>query len=186
MKAAGRTWRARAPTTIIEPASTMTRRIFRRLSCASVLLLAACAKPGSPAPAPVPFSGLREQWETAFNRADTTTLVALYAPDAVLIPPVGTVLTGGHVAARMTLGREMESRTLKLNLTHQRSTEHVGHLQGTWQARRRGVTGGPLLATGTYVMLFEKTPEGRWSIAYHTWSEDRVSAPNRADTQARR
>lgn len=164
----------------------MTRGLARRLSCASVLLLAACAKPGSPAPAPVPFAGMRQQWESAFNQADTTTLVSLYAPDAVLIPPVGTVLTGGHVAARMTLGREMEGRTLKLNLTHQRSTEHVGHIQGTWQARRRGVTGGPLLATGTYVMLFEKTPEGRWSIAYHTWSEDRVSAPSRTDVQTQR
>ncbi len=186
MKDAERIWRAPVPTTISEPVPTMTRGLVRRLSCASVLLLAACAKPGSPAPAPVPFTGLRQQWETAFNQADTTTLVALYAPDAVLIPPVGTVLTGGHVAARMTLGREMESRTLKLNLTHQRSTEHVGHIQGTWQARRRGVTGGPLLSTGTYVMLFEKTPEGRWNIAYHTWSEDRVSAPNRSDVQGQR
>src|SRR5215213_3735147 len=83
----------------------------------------------------------------------------------------------GHTAARETLGRLMEERTQRLLLTHQRSAGNVGHVQGGWQARRRDTTGGPLLATGTYIMLFERAPDGRWHIVYHAWTQDRNAAP---------
>lgn len=161
-------------------------KIRRAVLSASALLLAACGKTAVvyPSTAPTPFADIRREWEAAFNRADTAALVALYAPDAVLVQPVGTVLTGGHVAARETLGRLMEDRTQRLLLTHQRSAGSVGHVQGGWQARRRDTTGGPLLATGTYVMLFERAPEGRWQIVYHAWTQDRNTAPDRRDAEA--
>jgi len=77
----------------------------------------------------------------------------------------------------------MEERTQRLLLTHQRSAGNVGHVQGGWQARRRDTTGGPLLATGTYIMLFERAPDGRWHIVYHAWTQDRNAAPDRRDAQ---
>lgn len=165
----------------------MPRRQFRRvLVFASVLLLSACARNAAPASAPTPFAELRQTWEAAFNRADTAALVALYAPDAVLIPPSGTVLTGGQAAARANLGGLMEDRTLGLSLIHQRSTANVGHIQGTWQARRKGGEERRLIASGTYLMLFERAPDGRWSIAYHAWRQDAEPAPNRSDVPPRR
>ncbi|HET7460754.1 MAG TPA: nuclear transport factor 2 family protein [Longimicrobium sp.] len=76
-----------------------------RAAAAALMLLAAC-RPGAPAAAgPRSPADLRQQWQDAFNRADTAALVALYAPDAVLVPPSGTVLTGGSAPRATRWGR---------------------------------------------------------------------------------
>jgi ketosteroid isomerase-like protein len=43
----------------------------------------------------------------------------------------------------------------------------VGHVQGTWQKRPRGRTTGPLAGSGRYLVLFEREPDGQWSLVYH-------------------
>jgi uncharacterized protein (TIGR02246 family) len=40
------------------------------------------------------LTALREEYSEAFNKKDTATLVDMYAPDAIVIPGDGTVLTG--------------------------------------------------------------------------------------------
>lgn len=157
-----------------------------RLLIPALLSLAAChaaapaaAGPGSPA-------DLRQRWEAAFNRADTAALVALYAPDAVLVPPSGTVLTGGQRAARDAVGQMMAARTLRLHPLDQRMRGHAGHLQGTWTTSRRGQARGPLLGSGTYFMVFEERPGGGLQIVYHVWREDREAAVRREDADTTR
>jgi ketosteroid isomerase-like protein len=152
-------------------------RIFR--ITLAVAALAGCRVAVHTSPAPSAPTEMRKAWQDAFNRADTAALVALYAEDAVLVPPSGTVLTGGHVAARMRLGAMMEDRTLRLGLLHQRFAGPGGHLQGTWEARGR--SGGALLGSGTWFMLVGRETDGRWRILYHVWREDRQPGMRRED-----
>jgi ketosteroid isomerase-like protein len=152
-----------------------------RLAAPALALLAACHPAARPASGPGTPAELRQQWQDAFNRADTTAIVALYAPDAVLVPPSGTVLTGGQVAARGAVGELMKDRTLRLSTLGQRTTAHAGHVQGTWTATRRGQARGPLLASGTYFMVFEQRPGGGVQIVYHVWRDDREAAIRRED-----
>ncbi|HEU0052908.1 MAG TPA: DUF4440 domain-containing protein, partial [Longimicrobium sp.] len=99
-----------------------------RVALLPLLLLAACAAPSRTGPAPTPTSpdAFRQAWQEAFNRADTAALAALYADDAVLLPPGGTMLTGGRTAARQTVGRWMDEHTLRLGTIHQRVAGGVG------------------------------------------------------------
>jgi ketosteroid isomerase-like protein len=149
---------------------------------AVLAMLGACRSAAPAGAGPSSAADLRQRWQDAFNRADTMALAALYAPDAVLVPPSGTVLTGGQVAARDAVGRLMADRTLRLFVLSQRMTTRAGHVQGTWVASRRGVARGPLLASGTYFMVFEQEPRGGLRITYHVWREDRQAAPRREDT----
>ncbi|HET6229775.1 MAG TPA: nuclear transport factor 2 family protein [Longimicrobiaceae bacterium] len=87
-------------------------------------------------------------WQDAFNRADTAALVALYATDAMLLPPSGTLLTGGRVAASINPGGTMEDRTISLRASDRRFRGNVGHVQGTWQTRPCGQATGPLAGSG--------------------------------------
>jgi ketosteroid isomerase-like protein len=153
------------------------------LAALATILLAGCHSAARPATSPGSPAELRQAWQDAFNRADTAALVALYAPDAVLVTPSGTVLTGGLGAARGTVGHLMEDRTLRLSTLHQRMAGPAGHLQGSWQARARG--GNRLLGSGTYFMVFGRERDGRWSILYHVWREDREPALNRDDPPVR-
>jgi len=159
--------------------------VFRIRSLASLaaILLAGCSHAARPATSPGSPAELRQAWQDAFNRADTAALVSLYATDAVLVPPSGTVLTGGQVAARGNVGHLMEDRTLRLTTLHQRMAGPAGHLQGTWQARARGDS--HLLGSGTYFMVFGRERDGRWSILYHVWREDREPAVSRDDPSVR-
>lgn len=163
-------------------------RILRSLAVPALALFAACHSAPRPAAGPAPGAAspaaLREAWQAAFNRADTAALVALYADDAVLVPPSGTVLTGGRTAASATIGRLMEDRTLSLRAGHQRVTPGgAGHLQGTWLARPRA--GAGVVGSGTYFMVFERGTDGRWNIVYHVWREDREPGLGREDPAVR-
>lgn len=156
---------------------------IRNLAALAAMLLAGCTHATRPATSPGSPQELRQAWQDAFNRADSAALVGLYATDAVLVPPSGTVLTGGQVAARGHVGHLMEDRTLRLTTLHERMVGPTGHLQGTWQARARD--GGRLLGSGTYFMVFGRGRDGRWSILYHVWREDREPAVNRDDPTVR-
>ena len=147
------------------------------LTLLSAAVLAGCAGGARPANGPATGNDLRQAWQDAFNRADTASLVELYSTEAILLPPGGTMLTGGRTAVRQTVGRMMDGRTLRLSTLHQRMRGGVGHVQGTWQARPRegrGVTG-----SGRYLMLFEREQDGRWRIAYHVWTQDAEPSPER-------
>jgi ketosteroid isomerase-like protein len=159
------------------------RSRVRTLAVLSLAVLAGCRHAARPVPVPGAPADFRQAWQDAFNRADTAAIVALYATDAVLVPPSGTVLTGGQGAARGTVGHLMEDRTLRLSLLHQRFAATAGHVQGTWQARAR--SGGALLGSGTYLMVFGREADGRWSILYHVWREDREPSLDRNDAEAR-
>lgn len=159
----------------------MTTLRSLRLIAPALAALAACHPAAPAATGPGSPADLRQQWQDAFNRADTAAIVALYAPDAVLVPPSGTVLTGGQTAARDAVGQMMAARTLRLHPLDQRMRGHAGHLQGTWTASRRGVARGPLLGSGTYFMVFEARPGGGLQIVYHVWREDREAAVRRED-----
>ncbi|HSU16109.1 nuclear transport factor 2 family protein [Longimicrobium sp.] len=161
----------------------MSRLHIRQLAALASVFVSACHPAARPATSPGSPAELRQAWQDAFNRADTAALVSLYAPDAVLVTPSGTVLTGGQVAARGTVGHLMEDRTLRLSPLHQRMAGPAGHLQGTWQARARG--DARLLGSGTYFMVFGRERDGRWSILYHVWREDREPAVNRDDPSVR-
>jgi len=164
-------------------------RNLRSLAVPALALLAACHSAPRPVAGPAPGGAspaeVRRAWQDAFNRADTAALVALYAEDAVLVPPSGTVLTGGRTAASATVGHLMEDRILTLRGGHQRVTPGgAAHQQGTWQARpRAGGTG--LVGSGTYFMVFERGTDGRWSIVYHVWRDDREPAMSREDPAVR-
>lgn len=144
-------------------------------------VLAGCAGRARPALDPTLANELRQAWQDAFNRADTAALVALYAEDTILLPPGGTMLTGGRTAVSETVGRMMDDRTLRLSTLHQRLEGGLGHVQGTWQARPRNGRGAP--ASGRYLMLFQRETDGRWRIRYHVWTQDRDPAPDRTDVQ---
>lgn len=161
----------------------MTTLRLLRFATPVLALLAACRPAAPVATGPGSPADVRQQWQDAFNRADTAALVALYAPDAVLVPPSGTVLTGGRVAARDAVGQLMADRTLRLFTLGQRAAGRSGHLQGTWTASRRGQARGPLLGSGTYFMVFEQRPAGGLQIVYHVWRDDREAAIRREDAE---
>jgi len=87
-----------------------------------LVLVVACGRgggdDGAEARARAEIDSLGREWEEAANRAEVDRLVAIYAPDAVILPPGGPVIEGSETI-RELFRQEFERFDTKLAFTTQ-------------------------------------------------------------------
>jgi len=118
-----------------------------------------------------------DSWTTAYNAGDVDKIVALYADDAVLMPPNVQALPG-HAAIRKYLTADVAaSRAAGLTAKDGPSTVGVsGDL--AWHTGTSSVVdaAGKTIATSQYTEVWRRT-NGKWLLVRDTWNDDAPPAP---------
>lgn len=119
-------------------------------------------------------------WFTAANQGQTDAVVALYTPDAVLMPP-GSKPLRGHAAIRPYIAKELVGTARSgIVLVLDGGSEvgvqgHTGWHAGTYTVKD---TSGAAIDSGAFMEIWRNT-RGTWRIHRDTWNS---STPAPAET----
>ena len=116
-------------------------------------------------------------WEKAFAAADAKALAALYAEDALLLPP-GAAQVSGRAAiqeffTKDTAGAKAAGATFVLNpKTDVGVSGNMGWESGTYKVTVKGA----VVETGKFLSVSRKK-DGKWLYIRDTWNADAPPAP---------
>jgi uncharacterized protein (TIGR02246 family) len=105
-------------------------------------------------------------WVAAFNSGNLDALVAMYEPDAVVIPPGGPVLYGRNniregIGAFIALKGKMS-----LTATWCYATKDTALIRASWKLEGgRAPDGTPIPLAGDAIETHRRQPDGKWLIA---------------------
>jgi uncharacterized protein (TIGR02246 family) len=109
----------------------------------------------------------------AFNEADLDSLMALYTPDAALVPQPGQVVTG-HAAIREALQAFLALKgRIRIETTYAVEAGDIALLRSQWHLDGTGPDGKPVAMSGRSNEVVRRQPDGRWLIAIdHPYGSD--------------
>lgn len=140
----------------------MTNRIM--LPAIAAISLLACAEAQSP---PADAAPTLNDWVAAHNRGDLDALVSHYAPDAIMLPPGGTV-ERGHDAVRATFAGTVSTEGVRLDRVAGWEDERVATEVGTWEHFTRDT--GAITSAGTYSVIWRRDDGGAWRIVMNGYA----------------
>lgn len=117
---------------------------------------------------PLNFQDLNDKYTAAFNSKDYATVVAMYAPDAIMLPPSSGVLIGREKIERvfanlpMITGMQMKALDVK-----QIAPDFVREINGL-VLTINGLS-GPRQILGKNVLTWERI-DGEWLITVDIWN----------------
>jgi uncharacterized protein (TIGR02246 family) len=124
---------------------------------------------GMPATTP---AQIHRMFETAFNAADIDGLMALYEPDAALVPQPGTVARGaGEVREALQRYLALQGRiTLDTKLVVE--VGDLAYLSNTWSLDGTGPDGQPLTLGATTAEVARRQEDGSWRyVVDNAWGD---------------
>lgn len=109
----------------------------------------------------------------AFNAGDMESLMALYAPDARLVPQPGQVVTG-HAAIREALqGFLALQGQIRMETTYVVQAGDVALLRSQWNLTGKGADGQSLALGGKSTEVLRQQSGGTWLFAIdHPYGAD--------------
>ena len=162
------------------------------LHCAALLAFAALPLSASAATPEETFIAQTHAWADAYNTGtaeNTAKIVAMYADDAVLMPPDAPPATD-HDAMFAFLTKDMANShtagvSLRMDADTAGSSGSTGWHSGTYSVLNKD--DGKVLVTGKYVEVWQKQADGQWKMIRDIWNNDAsacASAPT-LDTAAK-
>jgi ketosteroid isomerase-like protein len=149
------------------------------LVCCGLLALAGSpiASAGDDPTATDTFRKGTAEWVSAYNAGDADRVLALYADDAVVMPPDASTASG-HADIRAFLDKEMASAkaagiTLAVSDGGAGASGNLGWHDGTYAVRDAE---GKSVATGKYLEVWERRG-GKWLIVRDIWNNDAAATP---------
>jgi ketosteroid isomerase-like protein len=118
-----------------------------------------------------------DTWNTAYNAGEVDRIVALYADDAVVMPPNVPAISG-HEAIKEYLTKDVAAAKAA-GLTAKDGTSAVGVSSDlAWHAGTSSVidAAGKTVETGKYTEVWRRT-NGKWLIVRDIWNDDALPAP---------
>jgi uncharacterized protein (TIGR02246 family) len=111
------------------------------------------------------------KWNEAFNRGDAAAVAALYARDAVLLPPTHDVIRGSKEiqdfwASLIQAGfGEHAIETIEVH-----GQGSLLYQAGKWSATGKTKDGSRQSYGGSVVNIFERQSDGSWKSRLHSWN----------------
>mgnify|MGYP003946730741 CR=1 FL=1 len=101
----------------------------------------------------------------SFNSGDLDSLMALYTPDATLVPQPGQVVTG-HAAIREALQGFLSLKgTIRMETTYVVEAGDIALLRSEWHLDGTGPDGKPMTMAAKSNEVVRKQSDGTWRIA---------------------
>jgi len=104
-------------------------------------------------------------FEQALNAGDIDALVALYEPQAALMPSPGNVVVGSAAIREALAGFLAAKPTITTSGKLVAQTGDVALLANRWTLKMTGPDGKPTTMTGNAVELARRQPAGHWLFA---------------------
>jgi uncharacterized protein (TIGR02246 family) len=116
---------------------------------------------------------VQSQWAKAFNAGDLEGLMALYAPDACLVPQPGQSAQG-HKAIREALQNFLSlGARITLDADYVLECKDTALLRGRWQMTGKAPDGQPLDMHGRSSEVVRRQADGGWVyIIDHPYGAD--------------
>ncbi|HSW17239.1 MAG TPA: SgcJ/EcaC family oxidoreductase [Ramlibacter sp.] len=113
------------------------------------------------------------QFAEAFNAGDVTALMALYSPDAALVPQPGQVVTGQAELQQALEGYLALRGRISLETTFVVEAGDTALLRGQWQLTGKGADGQAVALAGKSVEVLRKQADGTWLfVVDHPYGAD--------------
>ena len=110
-------------------------------------------------------------WGDAFNRGDIETLLALYAPDAILVPEPGKQVSGKEGIRAALEGFLSLKGTMTLETRSVVAGDDIALTRGRWALRGTGADGQPLEMGSDSAEVWRRQPDGTWlTILDNPWT----------------
>lgn len=123
------------------------------------------------------IASLRAEWARDLHDKRLGQIVALYAPDAVFLPPNGERITGRDAIRELTR-KAMDSFTSDLAL-HSLNFDSSGTLaydSGEFnETLTSAADGSTSHGEGNYVMVCKRQPDGNWLIVELAWTASAIA-----------
>jgi uncharacterized protein (TIGR02246 family) len=107
-----------------------------------------------------------EKMEVAFNQKDAATLTALYADNAIVMPPGVEPLKGHEAIRAMWESLDASTPTLALSTTDVMPVGDLAIETGSWSMT---APDGSHADHGSYLAVWKKT-DGGWKMVRDTWN----------------
>ena len=115
------------------------------------------------------------EWERAASAGDATALMAVYAPDATLLPPNEPTVQGEAVKKYNADMTNSFSGPYEITTTAVEGRGDLAYVVGKYRATLTPKKAGakPLPAEeGKYIEVMKKQADGAWKIVYEMWSQN--------------
>lgn len=114
------------------------------------------------------------RWIDAFNAGDVDTLVSIYAPDVIVMPPSEAMIEGREAV------REWIEAFFARNTAGQQLVNDEVVVAGGWAFMRGHFTlvvtpragGEPVRQRGKHLLIWRRQPDGAWKVARDIWNLD--------------
>ena len=147
------------------------------LSLVVALALSGCSGSGNSTQTEVSASKselgqMNRDFAAALNAKDAKAAAALYAEDAVLIPPGESVVRGREAIEEYWRGAIEEGgvRDVSVETMDALSSGSLGYETGSFVLTANGPDGEPVVDRGRYMELLRREPDGRWLSTHGIWN----------------
>jgi ketosteroid isomerase-like protein len=143
----------------------------------TVIAMSACA-PAAPPPVDTAaeeavLKAVTKAWLSAYNAGDVETIVAMYAEDAVLMPPHAPVATGPAAIRAFLTADTAAAKAAGVKLVPGAATAGVAGDTG-WESGSYTIAdaSGATVDSGSYLSVSRKS-NGKWLYVRDTYNSDR-------------
>jgi uncharacterized protein (TIGR02246 family) len=119
------------------------------------------------------IDALNATFMKGLDTGDAAMIASVYAPDARVMPPGSSVVTGGGIQQfwQGVLGMGVTGGVLKTVSLEERDDLAVE--EGVYEMR----VGAAVVDTGKYVVVHRRQPDGGWRFAVDIWNSDSTPQP---------
>jgi uncharacterized protein (TIGR02246 family) len=115
---------------------------------------------------------MNRDFVAALNAGDAAKAAALYAEDAVVIPPGEAMVRGrANIEAYWKSAIEAGAGNATVETIDAQSSGSLGYEIGSFTLTSKGPDGKPVKESGRYIELLKKGPDGRWYSTAGIWNE---------------
>lgn len=118
------------------------------------------------------LNSLVAEFMVAINEGDADAVAALYASDAVRMPP-GALTVSGREAIRQNLSQTFEAADIEVQVQIEETkfSGELAYVQGTYALITTPRDGsGSTEVQGNWMRLMRREPDGAWLVASELWN----------------
>ena len=115
-----------------------------------------------------------EEWTDAWSTADLEKIVSVYAADSVRIPP-NEAAEEGKDAIRASFLKMLDEYTVEptIDIVDLRVSGDLAYVRSAYSVTLTPKEDGdPLRDSGSWVVVFQRQPDGAWRVISDIWNSD--------------